>query len=182
MAKLVSKVYGEALYEIAASAGTQKELMDEIRSLQLIILSNPDFDKMMLHPGIPKQEKLETIDKVFKGRVSDTLAGFLRTVADKERYAYLDSIFQYYIAKVKENEGIGIAYVTSAAPLNDKQKDDVMKKLLETTEYKSMEMHYDTDPALIGGMTIRIKDRVVDSSVRTKIDKLTRQLMKIQLG
>jgi F-type H+-transporting ATPase subunit delta len=45
-----------------------------------------------------------------------------------------------------------------------------------------MEMHYDTDTALIGGMVIRIGDRVVDSSIRTKLNDLTRQLLQIQLG
>ena len=45
-----------------------------------------------------------------------------------------------------------------------------------------MEMHYQTDPALIGGMVIRIRDRVMDSSIRTRLDNLTKQLLKIQKG
>ena len=56
------------------------------------------------------------------------------------------------------------------------------KRLLETTKYvRHFEMHYDVDSELIGGMVIRIGDRVVDSSVRTKLYDLTRELSKIQL-
>ena len=57
----------------------------------------------------------------------------------------------------------------------------VEKRLLETTKYVKFEMHYDVDAALIGGMVIRIKDRVVDSSIQTKLYDLTRELSKIQL-
>ena len=62
-----------------------------------------------------------------------------------------------------------------------KLKKDVENRLLETTRYVKFEMHYAVDPALIGGMIIRIGDRVVDSSVRTKLYDLTRELSKIQL-
>ncbi|MFQ8902936.1 MAG: F0F1 ATP synthase subunit delta [Lachnospira eligens] len=54
-------------------------------------------------------------------------------------------------------------------------------KLLETTGYVDFQMHYSVDESLIGGMVIRIGDRVVDSSIKHKIDELSRSLMKIQL-
>ena len=66
--------------------------------------------------------------------------------------------------------------------LNEAQKSAVCAKLLETTSYREMEMHYQVDEALIGGMVIRIGDRVVDSSVATKLEELKRQLLKIQLA
>ena len=62
------------------------------------------------------------------------------------------------------------------------QKDAVKAKLLETSGYAKMEMHYEVDASIIGGMIIRIGGRVVDSSVRTKLDGLTKQLLQIQLG
>ena len=55
------------------------------------------------------------------------------------------------------------------------------KRLLDTTKYVQFEIHYTTDPALIGGMVIRIRDRVVDGSVRTRLEHLTRDLERIQL-
>ena len=76
---------------------------------------------------------------------------------------------------------IGIAYVSTAKPLTDEQKKAVAGKLLETTEYVDFQMNYTVDESLIGGMVIRIGDRVVDSSIKHKIDELSRSLMKVQL-
>ncbi|MCM1045193.1 MAG: ATP synthase F1 subunit delta [Candidatus Gastranaerophilales bacterium] len=182
MAKLVSKTYGEALFETAMEGHKEKELLTEIQAVSDILKDNPEFDKLMKHPSVPKQEKIRIMEQIFQGRVSDELAGFLRVVVDKERYKDLGAIFQYFIDKVKEVSGIGIAYVSAATELSDAQKESVKARLLETTSYKTMEMHYRTDASLIGGMVIRIGDRVVDSSIRTKLNDLTKQLLQIQLG
>lgn len=184
MAKLVSGTYGEALFEVAMESGEDRalELMEEIACVSEILGENPQFDELMKHPGIPKQEKLQVAETVFKGRVSDELEGFLKIVISKERYGELPAIFSYFTDRVKEQQKIGIAYVMSAVELSPAQKAAVEAKLLETSGYRKMEMHFDTDAALIGGMVIRIGDRVVDSSIRTKLDGLTRQLLQIQLG
>ena len=74
-----------------------------------------------------------------------------------------------------------MAYVTSAVALRESQQKEIEEKLIETTSFREMEMHYEVDEKLIGGLIIRIGDRVVDSSIMTKLYKLERQLMKIQL-
>lgn len=184
MAKLVSKTYGEALFEAAMESGEAKasELLEEIICIRKIIAENPQFDVLMNHPGIPKQEKLQVVDEIFRGRVSEELANFLKVVVSKERYKELPAIFDYYTDKVKEQKKIGIAYVTTAIELDDSQKAAVQARLLETSGYKEMEMHYLVDASVIGGMIIRIGDRVVDSTIRTRLDGLTKQLLQIQLG
>ena len=184
MAKLVSDTYGEALFEAAAEAGAERpgELLKEIVVLRKLLAENPRFDELMKHPGIPKQEKVQVVDTVFRGRVSDELANFLDIIVSKERYGELPAIFDYFTDRVKEQQKIGVAYVTAAVELSAAQREAVRMRLLETGGYRRMEMHYRTDPALIGGMVIRIGDRVVDSSIRTKLNNLTKQLLQIQLG
>lgn len=182
MAKLVSKTYGEALFETAMEGQNEKELLAEIQTVSQILKENPELDDLMNHPGIPKQEKVRVIEQIFQGRVSDELTGFLKVVVDKERYKELTAIFQYFIDRVKEVSGIGVAYVTTPTELSDAQKESVKTRLLATTSYQIMEMNYQTDASLIGGMVIRIGDRVVDSSIRTKLSDLTKQLLQIQLG
>lgn len=182
MAKLVSKTYGEALFTIAMEADKGSLYLEEVEGIRRILRENPDFDKMMLHPAIPKQEKLAMVEQAFAGRASDEITGFLKIVVQKERYPALQDIFQYFIDKVKEAQKIGIAHVTTAMELSDRQKLQVQARLLETTDYLAMEMHYQVDPQIIGGMVIRIGDRVVDSSIRSKLNDLTRQLLQIQLG
>jgi F-type H+-transporting ATPase subunit delta len=66
--------------------------------------------------------------------------------------------------------------VTSAVPLKDSEKKAVEDRLLETTDYKSFLMNYEEDASLIGGMVIRIGGRVVDSSVKTKLNNMAKSL------
>ena len=177
MAKLVSKTYGEALFELAMEENRAQEMLEEIIDLQTALSENPDFDKLMKHPGVPKQEKLQMIREVFKDRVSNELAGFLEIVVSKERYNDLPGIFGYFTDKVKESHKIGVAFVASAVELTKEQKEKVCTRLLETTAYETMEMHYIVDPSLIGGIVIRVNGRVVDSSIRTKLNTMTKQLL-----
>ena len=91
------------------------------------------------------------------------------------------SVFDYFIDLVKEEKKIGIASVTTAVRLSDKQKAKVEQKLLDTTKYETFEMNYSVDASLIGGMVIRIGDRVVDSSIKTKLYELSRELRNVQV-
>lgn len=181
MAKLVSNTYGEALFELAVEEGKEDEFLSEVSSLKDIIDSNPEFSKLMNHPKILKEEKLQVLDNVFKGRISSELLGFLNLVITKDRYDSINEILDYFVDEVKKLKGIGVAYVTTAMELSDSHKQSVESRLLETTSYKKMEMHYEVDESLIGGMVIRIGDRVVDSSVQTKLNKLQRELLALQV-
>ena len=88
---------------------------------------------------------------------------------------------RYFIGKIKEYKKIGSAVVSTAKPLTAAQKEKVLSRLLATTGYVDFEIDYIVDESLIGGMVIRIGDRVVDSSIKTKLYDLSRELSKIQL-
>ena len=181
MAKLVGATYGEALFELAVEEGREEELMNEVILLRELLSENPDFGKLMNHPKVLKEDKLEVLEAVFKGRVSEELVGFLHLIVSKDRYGEIDSILDYFIDEVKQVKRIGVAYVATALDLSEAKKKEVEQKLLSTTSFTRMEMHYQVDESLIGGMVIRIGDRVVDSSIRSKLSGLERELLKVQL-
>jgi F-type H+-transporting ATPase subunit delta len=182
MAKLVTGTYGEALFELAIEEKKEKEMLEEVTLLSKLLKENQDFSDMMNHPKILKEEKIEALENVFKGRFSDELTGFLVLILQKDRYKDIDGILADFVSKMKEYLKIGIAYVTTAVSLKDSQKKEIEKKLLDTTSYETMEMHYAEDSSLIGGMLIRIGDRVVDSSIRTKLEHLTKELSNLQIS
>ena len=122
------------------------------------------------------------LEEVFKGRASKQLTGLLTTVAEKGRFSEIEGILTYFEERVREYKKIGTAYVTSAVELTRKQKASLEKRLLETTSYRSFRIDYSVDAGLIGGMVIRIGDRVVDSSIRTKLGNMAKELSKIQLA
>lgn len=182
MAKLISKTYGEALFELAVEESKLDAFLEEVLAVTESLKENPDLYKLLNHPKISKEEKIEVVEKIFKGHISDEVTGFLTLIISKERYKETDAILEYFINRVKEEKGIGTAYVTTAVPLSELQKKQVEEKLLTTTPYKKMEMIYAVDESLIGGMVIRIKDRVVDSSIKTKLSEIQKTLYRIQLG
>lgn len=181
MAKLVSKTYGDALFEVALEEDKLDQFLEEVKAVKAAVDENQDLFKLMSHPKVVKEEKIKVVEDIFSGKVSRELVGLIRMIVDKGHFEQIDSVFTYFIDEVKEYRNIGTAYVTSALELTDAQKSAIEKRLLETTKYVTFEMHYNVDAAIIGGLVIRIGDRVVDSSVRTKLADLTRELSKIQL-
>ena len=181
MAKLVTKTYADALFTLATEEKRVDEIYDEILVLKEVLAQNPDLSKLMNHPNIDKEEKLNTISGIFKGRVSDEVLGFLIQIVTKDRYNEIDGILDCFIDEVKDYKKIGVAYVITPNELSEAQKARVKKRLLETAGYAEMEINYSIDESLIGGMKIRIGDRVVDSSVSTKLNRLASSLRKLQL-
>ncbi len=182
MAKLISGTYGEALFELALEEHREDQFLEEAQGLLLVLQQNPELNQMMNHPKIVREEKLSTLKSIFEGKISGEMLGFLTVIVEKDRYGSMEAILSYFIDKMKEYKGIGIAYVQTAVALTQEQKKQVEAKLLETTKYRQMEMHYEVCDALIGGMIIRIGDRVVDSSIRSRLSDMERSLMKIQLA
>ena len=72
-------------------------------------------------------------------------------------------------------------WLRKSAELSGEERAGIEKKLLETTSYQSFQMNYRVDASLIGGMMIRIGDRVVDSSIRTKLNNMAKDLSKLQI-
>lgn len=181
MAKSAITTYGEALFQIACESSSCIEMLEEVKELKNVVIANPELKELMLNPRFSKEEHLEILGQVFKGKIDDRLFSFLELITVKGRYGYLDEILDYFTLRVKEYLHIGQAKVTSAIAIDDEMKQRIKDKLLSTTDYKEIEIDYETDPSLIGGMVIRIKDRIVDNSVKTKIENITRDLHKIQI-
>ncbi len=182
MAKLVSKVYGDALFEEAMEKNVLSQWYEEIGALRTIFLENPDLAQFLNHPQIIKEEKKKVVETIFFGKLSEGLLGFLVTVIEKGRQNDMIPICDYFTDRVKAYKKIGVVKVTSALPLSEDQKKRVEERLLETTGFVSLETEYAVDESLLGGLVIRIGDRVVDSSIKTRLEEIRRDLMKLQLA
>ncbi len=169
------------MFELALETGQTDSLYEEAKRMLVIVRKNEDLAKMMNHPKIVIEEKQKIIEKIFQGRASREMTGLMMMIISKGHYNEFDSVLEYFITQVKEYKKIGTAYITSAMELSLMQKDAIRRKLLETTDYVQFEMVYATDPSLIGGIVIRIGDRVVDGSVKSRLERLTSELSKIKL-
>ena len=181
MAKLVADTYGDAFFMLAVETNQVDKLLNEVKAASDALKENSNFTKLMNHPKIAKEEKRKILETIFKGRISDELLGLMQMLFVKNHFNEMENVFAHFVKKVKEYKNIGTVYVTSPTPLREEQKGMLLEKLKKTTKYEIFEIHYAVDSSLIGGMIIRIGDRVVDNSIQTKLRKLTRELSKIQL-
>lgn len=176
MAKQIDSTYGDALYELAVEEQKTDSVLEEMTGLLRVFRENEELLQVLTHPEVQKEQKLELIRNVFQGRVSDDVMGMLLIVVQNDRSNGLIAICQYVIRKIKEYKKIGIASVTSASVLTAQQKSAIESKLVDTTDYNSMEMNYIVDPTIIGGLIIRIQDRVVDSSIKSQLERMSQTL------
>ena len=181
MAKLVSKTYGDALFAVALECSRMDEFFEAVKVVADILRTNDEFGKLMNHPKIIKEEKIKIVEEVFGNKIPKEIIGIMKLLISKGRASEMLSVFDYFIDLVKEEKKIGKADVVTAVELSAEQKAKVEQKLLDTTKYETFEMNYSVDTSLIGGMVIRIGDRVVDSSIKTKLFELTRELRKVQV-
>ena len=86
MAKLVSKTYGDALFELALEENHLDEILDDVTAAVQALNENPDLSRLMNHPKIDKEEKVKLIEDIFKGQVSDELVGLMRMIVEKDHY------------------------------------------------------------------------------------------------
>ena len=177
MASRVDKIYGDAYISVKTDEDDLLEALEEAKAVKEILDSNTDF----VNPQITKEEKMEAAKNVFDGRVSDDMTGFLMIIIKKGRFKEFDGIFTYIISNIKRQLEIGALHVTSAMPLSQEQKDKILKKVIASSEYQKLEVTYETDKDIIGGLILRMDDRIVDNSIRTKLDSMGRYLSQIQL-
>ena len=176
MAKLVSKVYGDAYVSVVSEKNNLIDALEEIKSVKNILLENVEIIELLDSPKMDDEEKIDFIKGIFENHISVDSMGFLLTIIEKKRQAELIPILDYVIDCVKELLLIGKATVTTALPLDDSKKERIVDELLKSSHYKSLEAEYVVDESIIGGIVIRIGDRVVDSSVKTRIDKMRKML------
>ena len=181
MAKLIAKTYGGALFELAVDEDKTDELLQDFTVVNDVLKLYPDYNRLMNHPKILKEAKIEIMENVFKGRLSKEMTGFLELLIVKDRFGDIQAVYEQFSAMVKNYLGIGIAHVTTAFTMSEIQKAAIVERLLSVTDFKEMEIDYAVDEAIIGGMVVRIGDRIVDSSIATHISNLKKQLLNIQI-
>ena len=176
MAKQVRTVYGSALFAAAHDSGRLSEVREQAEVIVHVLQENSDFLRLLTHPEITLPEKQGMVNEVLAGTADPLILGIIDTLLEKEHGSELEYVLERFIDQALEEERIGVAFVTSAAELTDDQKERIRQKLLDTTEYTSMRVKYSVDPGLIGGLVIQLGDRVVDSSISSKLSTMKHSL------
>ena len=182
MAKLVSKVYGDALFSLAVEEDQLDTIWDEVRLIRQTVAENPDFLSVLCHPEMTQEKRNAVLEEIFKAELSQDMMGFLNVLVRKNRIGELLPVLDYFDEQAKEYSKIGVVSVATPMALSDRQREQLENRLLEVSGYESLEMQDQLDESLLGGMVIRIGDRVLDNSIRSKLEAMSRQLYKVKLS
>ncbi len=172
MVELIAKRYGQALYELAEESGDLVGREEEIRILLQALTDEDEFLEILNHPKLSKEDKLSMVKTILDGKASDDLVGFMILAVEKNRQEYIPGILEYTLEKMEEHNGFVTAYVTSAVELSSEDEDGIKKKLQSQTG-KKITLETTVDKSIIGGLIIRINDRIVDNSIRRNLRRMS---------
>ena len=166
--------YAEAAFQVAERDGTIAEwltALDDAASL----LDDPDLARLLASPAIPVATRQELLGKVAAGRIAAAPMRLVGLLLDRGRIERLPEVAREFRRLNAIREGITQAAVTSAAPLTDAEVAALRDRLAASTGGK-VEMTVMVDPALLGGIQVRLGDRLIDGSVRGRLDRLRTKL------
>lgn len=173
--------YAAALYDIAEEKGLPKgksvvdKIEGELKAIEAILKENADLQKLLYHPQITPADKKELLRKLFEGKISDVTGNFLALLVDRRREIYFEAIVAEFVALANAGRNIIAASVATAVELDDKEKGELNKILAKLTG-KEVRTSYTVDQSLIGGVTVRMGDKIIDGSVRTRLATLKERL------
>ncbi|MHB8155833.1 MAG: F0F1 ATP synthase subunit delta [Desulfocucumaceae bacterium] len=170
--------YAEALYEIAEREKAVDAVEQELLAVEAIVSENRDLQKMLYHPRITPEDKKSLLNELLSGKVSEVTLEFLKLLVDRQREQFLADIVGSFVNLANRARNITEAQITSAMDLTANEKQELAAVLNKVTG-KKVETSYKVDPSLIGGVVVRIGDRVIDGSIRTRLATLREHLRQI---
>ncbi len=175
----VARRYAQAFFAIAQENDMDK-LEEELKYVVDALDSNPEFKMVMDHQLVSPEDKKELVNSIFSKEISEITVNFLNVVIEKYRAAYIKDIYTEFVNYVNQTKNIADAYIKSAQPLNEEDMNLVKENLGKATG-KNIRLFNDVDPNLVGGVVVRIGDKVMDGSVTRRLDVLKEQLMQISV-
>lgn len=174
--KVVAQRYAGALFDLAKESRQEAKFGSALDDIVEMTKSHPDFLRILQHPVIKREDKKQLLHKLFSSRLPEELFHFLLLLVDKKREDYLCEIAAEFTRLLNLHNQTIITQVVTAAPMTPKTQS-LLQKQLEGYLDQQVVMNCDTDPSLLGGVTIKIGDRLIDGSVRTRLSELAQTLV-----
>ncbi|CAG0966819.1 F-type H+-transporting ATPase subunit delta [Phycisphaerales bacterium] len=170
----VARTYAKALYELADAAGGRakvEETLSELEEILDLARADPKFGELFASRSINAKARGQSLDRIFKGRVSDITHHFLMVLNAKGRIGALVGVVGAFDSIVQEKFGRIEVDVFTADPL-DAASIVTLKDRLFKSLGKEVVLHPYVDKAMIGGVKLRIGDQLIDGSIATQLRKM----------
>lgn len=172
--------YASALYALADEQRQTAEVAAALASIQAMIGESADLQRLVRSPVFSSAEQTKALDAIMaKAGISGIAANFVRLVAAKRRLFALSDMIRGYDKLYDLARGLTRAEVTSAAPLDDAQIAALKEQLRGSSGGKDVELSVKVDPAIIGGLVVKLGSRMVDGSLRTKLTAIRNAMKEV---
>ena len=171
--ELIADRYASALYELSAEAKCVDIILKDLLTIKEYITHNNDFNLLIRSPLITSIEKLKILKKILSDHSANTLTSrFIHVISYNKRIKFLPAIIARYDSINAEKRGDIIADIISAEELTDQQKNGI-KDQLQSILGEKLSLNYRIDHKIIGGLIVKVGSKMIDSSLNSKINKLT---------
>jgi F-type H+-transporting ATPase subunit delta len=177
----VARSYAEALFELAQADDAAELYAAELGQIVQLIESEADFRLFLETPRVELWEKKRVLREVLEGKIPERLLRFLLVVVDKRRQRVLPEIAVEFNKLVDQQLGRLQVDVTMAEEPDAKARASI-KKHLDTLFGVEVLPRFNTDPRIIGGVVVRVGDRIMDGSIRYRLQGLRRSLLRPETG
>jgi F-type H+-transporting ATPase subunit delta len=173
----VAIAYARSLLELAEERKQMEQADEELRVLREVVEANPTFRAFLRDPAIGEQERADTIKRVFGGKLSPLVMNFLGVVNAHGRLGMIEEIARAYDELLDERLGKIEVDVTVAQRLGPDQLEQVRRSVSSALK-KDAVVHQYVDESIIGGIVLRVQDRLIDASVRAQLEGMKRRMLE----
>jgi len=164
--------YATALFELARDQKSIDSVRADVDKFTELLAGNPDLMRLVRSPVFTAQEQGKALDAVLaKAGITGIAANFLKVLPANRRLFVVNDVIRAFRVLVAKFRGEATADVTVAEPLSDKNLD-ALKASLKSVTGKDVDLNVNVDPSIIGGLIVKLGSRMVDSSLRTKLNSI----------
>jgi F-type H+-transporting ATPase subunit delta len=167
--------YADALFRSAQKAGLIDAVESDLGLVSYVFESSADLWEAIKSPVVSSEKKHEILRDVLAGKVQQVTLDYLDLLVDKRREGVIPQTEGEYVALANEARGLIVADVTTAVDLDSETENRLKLKLGQVTG-KQVRLNRTVDPDIKGGMIVKIGDRVIDGSIRGRLEELREKL------
>ena len=165
--------YAGALFELALDNKAVDAVKKDLEQFDALVDGSADLNRLIRSPAFGADEQLKALSAILaKAGITGLAANFLRVITTNRRLFAARDMIRAYRALVARHKGEVTAQVTVAEKLNDKNLDALKSALKSVTGGKDIDLAVKIEPAIIGGLIVKVGSRMVDSSLRTKLNSI----------
>jgi len=178
---LTAQRYAQALFELANEQGEDEYVEAELEALSASLKAAPAAERFLGNPALKRAQKRQVIEKLFTGKkpkIEDILVKFLLLLFDKHRFYLLHDVAVSFRKIADESQGQAVVEIRSALPMGEGQRGAIVSRIEKMTG-KKMAVRSEVDARILGGVIVKVGNKVMDDCVRTKIGNFKKELTKI---